>query len=117
SPFAPIEVMGRKVAIAQCNNVYIFPGIGLGVLAVRAKEVTDSMFLEAARILSQFSPALKDPAAALFPPLDQVRAVSREIAIGIAKKACQEKVAQISESEIESRIDALIWEPRYSRYT
>ncbi len=113
SPFPPVEYLGKTIEIAQCNNVYIFPGIGLGALAVEAKEVTNTMFLKAANILSNYSPALQDPTASLLPPLEKVRAVSREIAIGVAKCAIKEKLSQIPESEIEKRVDAIMWTPSY----
>lgn len=113
SPFDPVEYLGRKIAIAQCNNVYIFPGLGLGALAAGAREITDAMFLEAANILANYSPALLDPEAALFPPLDKVPAVSRQIAIGVARRALHDGVATTPVHEIEARVDALIWTPRY----
>ncbi|MES2273825.1 MAG: NAD-dependent malic enzyme [Chlamydiota bacterium] len=116
SPFQPVQYEGKTYQIAQCNNVYIFPGLGLGALAAKASQITETMFLEAARTLASVSPALKDPTASLFPKIDEVRGVSRLIAIAVAKKACQEKVASITPSEIEKRIDALVWEPKYPRY-
>jgi len=116
SPFAPISYQGKTFRTSQCNNVYIFPGLGLGALASQATEVTDGMFLAAARALSQFSPAIKDPTAPLFPPIEQVRQVSRQIASAVAKKACEEGVARINPSEIEKEIEAHIWEPSYPKY-
>lgn len=117
SPFQPVDYQGKNYQIAQCNNVYIFPGIGLGALAARATSITDGMFIEAAKTLSLHSPALKDPTASLFPPVAEVRSVSRLIAIEVAKRAISDRVSKISPSEIEKRIDSLIWEPHYPRYT
>src|SRR5260370_22657473 len=62
SPFPPVTYAGSQVPIAQCNNAYIFPGVGLGIVASRACRVTDTMMLAAARALGNNSPALKDPA-------------------------------------------------------
>jgi malate dehydrogenase (oxaloacetate-decarboxylating) len=116
SPFQPVVYEEKTHHIGQCNNVYIFPGVGLGALASGATKVTDGMFLEAARTLSSFSPALKDPNASLFPKIEEVRKVSLEIARAVAKKACLEKVAKVAPSEIEKGIEAHVWEPHYSKY-
>ena len=69
SPFDPVSYGGRNIPIAQCNNVYIFPAMGLGVVASGARRVTEAMMLAAARALGANSPALKDPAASLLPAL------------------------------------------------
>jgi len=116
SPFPPVVYEGKTHTISQCNNVYIFPGLGLGALSSQATQVTEGMFLEAARTLSTFSPALKDPTASLFPKIEEVRSVSRKIATAVAKKACEENVARIAPSEIEKAIEAHVWEPRYPKY-
>ncbi len=110
SPFPPVS----GVKISQCNNVYIFPGVGLGALGAEAKMVTDGMFLEAAKILSKFSPALKNRSAPLLPEIEDVRKISYEIAIAVAKKAFAEGVSQCS--NIEKGIEKHIWEPHYPRY-
>lgn len=117
SPFDPVLYEGKKHEIAQCNNVYIFPGIGLGAIASKAKVVTDCMFLAAARTLASHSPALNNPNASLFPPVEAIRKVSRSIAVAVAKQACEEGVAGIGESEIEKAIDSNIWQPSYPNYT
>jgi malate dehydrogenase (oxaloacetate-decarboxylating) len=116
SPFQPVVYQGKTYTIGQCNNVYIFPAMGLGSLAAQATRVTDEMFLEAARTLATCSPALKDPTASLFPPIEQVRAVSRQIAIAVAKMACKEKVAKTALADIEDQVDAHIWTPHYPHY-
>lgn len=116
SPFQPVNYQGKTYKIGQCNNVYIFPGVGLGALASQATKVTDGMFLEAARTLSTFSPALKDPTESLFPTIEQVRTVSRAIALAVAKKACEEKVAKTAAADLEKGIAAHVWEPHYPTY-
>ena len=85
SPFAPVPWKGRMLPINQTNNSYIFPGVGLAVLAVNARRVTDSMFMAAAKALAALSPALKDPDARLLPPVDQLRAVSIQVALATAR--------------------------------
>jgi len=69
SPFEPVNYNGKCYPIAQSNNSYIFPGMGLGILAVKARRVSDDMFMAASVALSECSPALADPQAALLPPL------------------------------------------------
>jgi malate dehydrogenase (oxaloacetate-decarboxylating) len=91
---------------AQCNNVYIFPGVGLGVIAAQAKEVTDTMFYKAADVLSRFCE--KPPA--LFPSFDKLPQISREIALGVMEVANAEGIAKYSDAK---RLDELIWTPRY----
>lgn len=116
SPFPPVHYSENTYHITQCNNVYIFPGLGLGALGAQATEITDGMFLEAARTLAKFSPAIKDPRASLFPSIEEVRSVSYQIALAVAKKACEENVAKSPLSEIKKGIEAHIWEPHYPTY-
>src|SRR3989454_4907096 len=78
SPFAPVSYGGRTIRIPQCNNVYIFPAIGLAVVASGAKRVTEGMMLAAARELGKNSPALADPSAPLLPGLTNLRKRSEE---------------------------------------
>jgi malate dehydrogenase (oxaloacetate-decarboxylating) len=115
SPFAPVEFAGRRIPVGQCNNIYIFPAVGLGVVASRARRITDSMMLAAARALGANSPAVKDPTAALLPPLSEVRRVAREIAIAVGMEAQQAGVApQVSEEELRERVRASQWIPEYA---
>jgi malate dehydrogenase (oxaloacetate-decarboxylating) len=117
SPFDPVLHEGKRFEITQCNNAYIFPGIGLGVIAVQAARVTDSMFVAAARALAELSPASKDPGATLFPSVDQVRAVSRRVAIAVAREARREGLVEnLNDGEIERRVDAKMWSPQYLPY-
>src|SRR4029079_16156078 len=74
SPYAPAQFEGRTTPIAQCNNVFIFPAVGLVVVASRAQRVTDGMLLAAARVLGEHSPVRKDPSDSLLPALSEVRA-------------------------------------------
>jgi malate dehydrogenase (oxaloacetate-decarboxylating) len=115
SPFDPVSYKGRSYPVAQSNNSYIFPGMGLGILAVGARRVSDDMFMAASLALSKCSPALADPQAALLPSLQGIRDVSRKIALAVARQAQQEGLAtQISAAELEQRIDDTAWEPEYS---
>ncbi|HEY6120651.1 MAG TPA: NAD-dependent malic enzyme, partial [Pyrinomonadaceae bacterium] len=114
SPFDPVQVDGKVVSVGQCNNSFIFPGVGLGVLASEATKVTNEMFAAAAFALSEFSPALIDATRALYPPLEQVRAVSRRVALVVAREAQRTGVAEeTSTDELKQRIEKKIWTPRY----
>ena len=114
SPFAPVEYAGRTIPIAQCNNVYIFPAMGLGVVASGARRVTEPMMLAAARTLGGNSPALKDPSASLLPPLSEIRRVAAEIACAVGIEAQKNGVApKMSEDELRQRVQKTQWTPLY----
>lgn len=117
SPFAPVPWQGRSVHIDQTNNSYVFPGVGLGVLAVGAKRVTDAMFMAAAKAVAALSPTAKDKTASLLPPVDQLREVSFAVAKAVALQAQADGVAAAcDEAEAERRIKAFVWEPKYVPY-
>jgi malate dehydrogenase (oxaloacetate-decarboxylating) len=114
SPFAPVKYGGRSIAIAQCNNVFIFPAVGLGLVASKARRVTDQMMLAGAKALGEQSPALRDPSASLLPKVGTIRAVALEVAYGVARKAQEEGLA--AERKPEALREALIesqWNPEY----
>ena len=112
SPFAPVEFEGRTHPIGQANNVFIFPGMGLGILAVKAREVTDGMFLAAARALSAATPPELVAAGQMYPDIEQVREVSRGVASAVASKAMEEGVAEVVD-DLEAAIEAEMWFPEY----
>jgi len=117
SPFPPFQWNGKTAAIDQTNNSYIFPGIGLGVLAIGARRVTDQMFMAAAKALAAISPTHKDKMARLLPPVPELRAVARAVAIAVAKQAVADGVARpMSAKTIERRVAATLWEPAYQPY-
>ncbi len=117
SPFAPVEYAGRKTAIAQCNNVYIFPAVGLGAVTARARRVTDTMMRAAARALAENSPALKERSAPLLPPLRDLRRVAAEIAVAVGLQAQKDGVAPlIPREELRRRMLAAQWTPAYPSY-
>jgi malate dehydrogenase (oxaloacetate-decarboxylating) len=114
SPFASVRHEGRNIAIAQCNNIYIFPAVGLGAVASRATRITDGMMQAAARTLAADSPALADPSAPLLPPLSDVRRLSLAIAIAIGAEAQRSGVAPgTSEEELVRRVYETQWTPQY----
>jgi malate dehydrogenase (oxaloacetate-decarboxylating) len=117
SPFDDVNFGGKTFRIAQCNNAYIFPGVGLGVVAVKAPRVTDSMFVAAARALSELSPVHQDATAPLLPSINQVRAVSQHVALAVGREAQRSGlVDKMTDHELAERIDAAMWQPKYLPY-
>jgi len=117
SPFAPVSYGGRKILIAQCNNIYIFPAMGLAAVASGARRVTEPMMLAAARALSENSPALKDASSSLLPPLTEIRGVAAEIAFAVGMQAQKDGVApKINEDELRRRVLNTQWTPAYPLY-
>lgn len=117
SPFPPVEYKGKTFHIGQCNNVYIFPGVGMGVIASEATKVTDEMFLMAAKKLSEYAPAIKDPYGSLFPKLSELKAIAKDIALACGKLAIAKGYSSMSESEFEAALEARYWEPVYPAIT
>jgi malate dehydrogenase (oxaloacetate-decarboxylating) len=114
SPFSPVKYGGRSIEVAQCNNVFIFPAVGLGLVASKARRVTDQMMLAAAKALGEQSPALRDPSASLLPNVGTIRAVALEVAYGVARKAREEGLA--AERKPEALRQTLVesqWNPEY----
>ena len=114
SPFAPVSLAGREIRIGQCNNSFIFPGVGLGVIASGARRVTNAMFVAAARVLSEFSPALQDPQGSLYPPLEHVREISKSVALAVAREAQESGLAPATNAETrERRVWEKMWQIDY----
>lgn len=117
SPFPPVVYQGKSYPIAQCNNAYIFPGIGLGVLASGARRVTDAMLMSASRALAREAPIAKKGEGALLPPLSQIRELSKLIAFDVAAQAQQEGVALNTDgTKLRAAIERNNWTPEYRRY-
>jgi malate dehydrogenase (oxaloacetate-decarboxylating) len=117
SPFPEVTFKGRKVRISQCNNVFIFPAVGLAVSATRARRVTDGMFLAAARALAKYSPALSDPTAPLLPALTGLRRAAVEIAFAAGEQAQREGLCLKSSPEsLRNAIVSSQWAPVYPSY-
>jgi malate dehydrogenase (oxaloacetate-decarboxylating) len=114
SPFAPVEAGGRTRVIAQANNLYTFPGIGLGTIAARARVVTDPMLLAAATTLAGLVPGSRLDEGALYPPLAGLRQISRAIAIAVAREAQQAGVARMDPGlDAAEAVNAAVWTPHY----
>ncbi len=113
SPFPPIVTDRGLIRIGQCNNSFIFPGVGLGVIASGARRVTDAMFVAAARVLSDFAPVLHDPEAPLYPPLEEVREISFKVALEVAREAKRAGLAEVELDKLEQIVRDKMWEPHY----
>lgn len=117
SPFAPVEHDGRSYPIAQCNNAYIFPGIGLGVVASGAKRITDTMLMAASRALADAAPVARTGEGAVLPALADIRELSKAIAFEVGAEAQREGVALKSDEQtLRHAIERNFWTPEYRAY-
>lgn len=117
SPFAPVEVNGKLIRIAQVNNSYIFPGLALGILAAGSARVTDNMIMAAAKALAALSPARTDSSEPLLPPIANARKVSLEVAKAVGFQAMADGVAEtIDQSAFAELLRDYVWEPEYVPY-
>ncbi|MCA1790863.1 MAG: NAD-dependent malic enzyme [Thioalkalivibrio sp.] len=117
SPFDPLDVDGQHFVPRQGNNSYIFPGVGLGAVAVQASRVTDGMFMVAARILAETVRDEDLAQGSLFPALSRVREVSARIAVAVAEVACAEGLADIEcTPDLEAWVGAQMYDPKYMSY-
>ncbi|GHB58013.1 NAD-dependent malic enzyme [Psychrosphaera saromensis] len=117
SPFDPVQYKGESYHIAQCNNAYIFPGIGLGVLAVKAKIISDEMLMATSVTLADSSPVVNTGDGNLLPNLKDLPELSKTIAFNVAKIAMEQGHAlTISDEELRARIEKGFWLPEYRPY-
>ena len=117
SPFKPVEYKGKTYPIAQCNNSYIFPGIGLGVLASEATSISDEMLMATSAALANASPLATNDEGELLPSLGEIAALSKKIAFDVAKVAMQQGLAfEVSDEVIKQRIERNFWLPEYRPY-
>ncbi len=117
SPFSPVTVKGKQYPIAQCNNSYIFPGIGLGVIASGASRVTDEMLMAASETLAQHSPLVNNGEGPVLPELKDIQTVSRAIAFAVGKVAQEQGVAVKTSAEaLLQAISDNFWLPEYRNY-
>ena len=115
--FPPVALKDRKIKIAQCNNFYIFPAIGLAVRASEAKRVTDKMIVAGAMALGNISQDSANIATELLPPIENMRDVAIQVAVMVGLQAQQDRVAQImSEQDLRERAKQRFWIPQYLIY-
>jgi malate dehydrogenase (oxaloacetate-decarboxylating) len=117
SPFAPVEVNGKLIPIAQTNNSYIFPGLALGILVSRARRVTDAMIMAAAKALAALSPAREDKNGRLLPPIAESRRVGMIVAEAVGRQAIADGVAGLADgASLNQQLRDYVWEPVYLPY-
>lgn len=117
SPFAPVVYEQRSYPIAQCNNSYIFPGVGLGVLAVKSNRISNEMIMAASQTLADSSPAVNGSGTDLLPPITQIANLSKRIAFAVGKVAqAQGHALEVSDEVLLERIENNFWHPRYRHY-
>jgi len=117
SPYEPVELNGRNYVIGQGNNVFVFPGLGLGALASDSTQVTNGMVSAAASALAKSVKDEELETGSLYPSVVRLREVSRQVALAVALRAVEEGVAPMrSELEIQKALDEMIWEPVYPEY-
>ncbi len=111
--FPDVEYQNRLIQIAQCNNALVFPGIGLGILAVQASRLTKAMIWSAAQCLADYAPSKIDSFLPLLPSLDDAKEVAKNIAFAVANKAIDSGYAQENPQDLKTKINNMYWEPRY----
>jgi malate dehydrogenase (oxaloacetate-decarboxylating)(NADP+) len=117
SPFPPCVVDGRTFVPGQGNNSYIFPGVGLGVVACRARHVTDRMFSAAARTLASLVLPSDLEMGRIYPALTRIREVSAHIGAAVAEVAFEDGLAGVSRpADVLGMVKGAMWEPRYRAY-
>jgi len=117
SPFEPVNFGGKTIHIAQTNNSYIFPGLALGIVASKAKRVTDTMVKAAAQELVRHLPTQTDKNASLLPEISKARELGRMIGQAVGKQAIEDGQAQVPDEQLLNReLQANIWEPVYVPY-
>ncbi|MGF2963350.1 malate dehydrogenase, partial [Escherichia coli] len=117
SPFNPVVWKDKIYPIAQCNNAFIFPGIGLGVIASGASRITDEMLMSASETLAQYSPLVLNGEGLVLPELKDIQKVSRAIAFAVGKMAQQQGVAVKTSAEaLQQAIDDNFWQAEYRDY-
>ncbi len=116
SPFQPMRVGDASIPVAQCNNIYIFPGVGLAVTAVRATRVTDAMMTAAAAV-GDAATIRHDPRGTLLPGRAQLAGTATAVASAVAKAAVADAVAPaLTDDQIDQAIDRARWLPGYPSY-
>jgi len=117
SPFGAVEYNGENLEISQCNNSYVFPGVGLGVISCKARLISDEMLMIASTTLAELSPGEEDQSSAVLPALTELPQISRKIAFKVAKTAMSQDLArEMTDEELLATIERNFWTPAYREY-
>jgi malate dehydrogenase (oxaloacetate-decarboxylating)(NADP+) len=117
SPFDPVDFGGRTYVPGQANNAYIFPGVGLGVIASEARRVTDEMFFAAAKALAAEVTRADLDLGRIYPPLTRIRDVSARIAVAVAEVAYERDLARAPRpADLLAYVRSHMYEPVYEEY-
>jgi malate dehydrogenase (oxaloacetate-decarboxylating) len=117
SPFAPVQINGESFHIDQTNNSYVFPGLALGIIASKAKRVSDAMIMTAAKTLAELSPTRKNKTASLLPPIAESRKIALLVAEGVAHRAIKDGLAGVADHKaFKEELNACVWNPVYVPY-
>jgi malate dehydrogenase (oxaloacetate-decarboxylating) len=119
SPFAAVEQDGRRIEIGQANNVFVFPGIGLGAIVAEARWMPDELFLVAARTMAEAVSEERLAAGAIYPSVSELRTVTRSIAIAVARTVVRLGMArchETSDADVTAAVDRAMWWPDYVPY-
>ncbi|HJW44337.1 MAG TPA: NAD-dependent malic enzyme [Geothrix sp.] len=117
SPFSPMDWNGRTLQASQCNNMYIFPGVGLGALVCKASRVTDGMFLAASKAISRFVTPEQEAMGLLLPEMKDIRKVSLAVATAVGIEARNAGLGRLlDDDQLASIVTKAQWEPKYSAY-
>lgn len=116
SPFPDVEYEGKLYPIGQGNNAFIFPGLGFGAMVARAREITDNMIMQAALTLAEYTACCEGK---VYPPTAELREISTQIAMRVARQAIKDgvcvesKIRSMSDAELEAVIRSRVWKPEY----
>ena len=117
SPFDTVSIDGNPIDIAQCNNSYIFPGVGLGIVAGKARRVSDKMMMAAAIALSELAPAVRTGVGRLLPELSTIRDVSQHIAKAVILQGIREgHIDKMTEPQVDKAVHTTMWTPEYETF-
>ncbi len=119
TPFKSVDYKGKNYVSSQCNNAFIFPGIGLGAVISKAKKITDNMFFAASIALRDYAKECKTCSEnhQLLPPITEVKAINKKVTVAVIKQAIDDGVAGISaDIDIEGEIEKRLWYPKYQPY-